>query len=249
MDPAAVEEEGETEGAAVEEEAPAAAPPRPNKKGVSKKSKAGLKKKGASKKSKAGPKKKRARRKPKKCPHNRAKYYCKDCGGKGICVHKRYRQTCRECGGSSVFPHEKQRHTCKECYCMVRTSAPTTNSAKPARSAVVRSSAPTTNSATNARSAMVRTSAPTTNSARTARTARTWCGELERKHAEQATACRNAWASEGKKKLSACRGERSVVGAPLAAHSLLLRCAASAVLSSALLTICLWTQAEKILVW
>ena len=39
MDPAAVEEEGETEGAAVEEEAPAAAPPRPKKKGVSKKSK------------------------------------------------------------------------------------------------------------------------------------------------------------------------------------------------------------------
>jgi hypothetical protein len=86
----------------------------------------------------------------------------------------------------------------------------------------------------------VRTSAPTNDGAMTARTARTWCGELERKHDEQTTACRNDWASERKKKLSACRGERSVAGrgaALLAAHALLLRCAASAVLSSALLTI------------
>jgi hypothetical protein len=43
---------------------------------------------------------------------------------------------------------------------------------------------------------------------------------------------------EGKKKnkLSACRGEGSVVGLLLAARALPLRCAASAVLSSALLT-------------
>jgi hypothetical protein len=39
---------------------------------------------------------------------------------------------------------------------------------------------------------------------------------------------------EKKKKLSACRGEGSVVGPLLAARALLLRCAAGAVLSSTL---------------
>jgi hypothetical protein len=98
-DAAAIEEEGETEGAAVEDEAQAAPPPRLKKKDVSKKSKAGIKKNGASKKSKAvpkkkglpkkskghpGPKKKRTRgkRQPaKKCRHNKDPYYCKQCGG------------------------------------------------------------------------------------------------------------------------------------------------------------------------
>jgi hypothetical protein len=42
---------------------------------------------------------------------------------------------------------------------------------------------------------------------------------------------------EEEKKLSACRGEGSVVGPLLAAHALLLRCAASAMLSPALLNI------------
>jgi hypothetical protein len=41
---------------------------------------------------------------------------------------------------------------------------------------------------------------------------------------------------EKKKKLSACRGEGSVVRPLLAVHALLLRCAASAMPSSTLLT-------------
>jgi hypothetical protein len=48
--------------------------------------------------------------------------------------------------------------------------------------------------------------------------------------------CSGVCASEEeakKKKLSACRGEGSAAGPPLAAHAPLLRCAARAVLSSA----------------
>jgi hypothetical protein len=51
----------------------------------------------------------------KKCPHNRQRSRCKDCGGSGICKHHRRRSTCKHCGGSSVCEHGRQRSTCKDC--------------------------------------------------------------------------------------------------------------------------------------
>ncbi len=35
----------------------------------------------------------RARR----CEHGTEKYYCKDCGGGGICVHGKQEQQCEDC--------------------------------------------------------------------------------------------------------------------------------------------------------
>ena len=37
--------------------------------------------------------------KRKKCEHGRLRYYCKDCGGSGICLHNRRRDYCKDCGG------------------------------------------------------------------------------------------------------------------------------------------------------
>lgn len=50
-----------------------------------------------------------------KCPHNREKYRCKDCGGKGICEHNRVRIQCKECGGSQICKHNKFKASCKDC--------------------------------------------------------------------------------------------------------------------------------------
>ena len=50
-----------------------------------------------------------------KCPHDRQRYYCKDCGGKGICEHGRQRSRCKECGGSAFCEHGRRRSQCKEC--------------------------------------------------------------------------------------------------------------------------------------
>jgi hypothetical protein len=38
----------------------------------------------------------------KKCPHNRQRSVCKDCGGASICEHNRQRSTCKDCGGASI---------------------------------------------------------------------------------------------------------------------------------------------------
>jgi len=35
-----------------------------------------------------------------RCPHDRLKRTCKDCGGPAICIHKKRKSTCRECGGN-----------------------------------------------------------------------------------------------------------------------------------------------------
>ena len=48
------------------------------------------------------------------CPHGRARYVCKDCGGKGICEHGRERYGCKECGGSGLCEHGRQRRNCKK---------------------------------------------------------------------------------------------------------------------------------------
>lgn len=50
-----------------------------------------------------------------KCPHNKRKSRCKDCGGGSICEHNRVKESCKECGGSSFCEHNKIKSTCKEC--------------------------------------------------------------------------------------------------------------------------------------
>jgi hypothetical protein len=50
-----------------------------------------------------------------KCIHDKIKYYCKDCGGKGICEHNRRKHNCKECGGSQICEHNKRKSDCKEC--------------------------------------------------------------------------------------------------------------------------------------
>ena len=50
-----------------------------------------------------------------KCPHNKNKSICKDCGGSGICSHDKNIKICKECGGSSLCPHNIQKQYCKEC--------------------------------------------------------------------------------------------------------------------------------------
>jgi hypothetical protein len=39
----------------------------------------------------------------KKCPHNRVKNDCSDCGGASVCEHGRRRRQCGICGGISVY--------------------------------------------------------------------------------------------------------------------------------------------------
>ena len=50
-----------------------------------------------------------------KCPHNRQKSRCKDCGGGSICEHNRRRSRCKECGGGSICEHNRRRSRCKDC--------------------------------------------------------------------------------------------------------------------------------------
>jgi hypothetical protein len=52
---------------------------------------------------------------PAKCPHNRQKSRCKECGGASICEHNRQRSQCKECGGASICEHNRRRSRCKEC--------------------------------------------------------------------------------------------------------------------------------------
>ena len=50
-----------------------------------------------------------------KCPHDKRRTRCKDCGGGSICIHGKQRATCKDCGGSQICIHGKQRATCKDC--------------------------------------------------------------------------------------------------------------------------------------
>jgi hypothetical protein len=50
-----------------------------------------------------------------KCPHNRQRRGCKECGGSSICEHNRKRSSCKECGGASICEHNRQRSNCKDC--------------------------------------------------------------------------------------------------------------------------------------
>ena len=51
----------------------------------------------------------------KKCPHNRKKRICRECGGSSICEHNRQRSSCKSCGGSSICEHNRIRSRCKSC--------------------------------------------------------------------------------------------------------------------------------------
>jgi hypothetical protein len=55
-------------------------------------------------------------RERKKCLHGFIDngYFCRDCGGKGICEHKRRRHQCKECDGS-FCEHKRRKDRCKDC--------------------------------------------------------------------------------------------------------------------------------------
>ena len=44
-----------------------------------------------------------------RCPHDRIRSRCKECGGSGICQHQRTRSRCKECGGAGMCPHRRRR--------------------------------------------------------------------------------------------------------------------------------------------
>ena len=49
------------------------------------------------------------------CPHNKKKYYCKECGGAGICEHNKQKHTCVDCKGSQICEHNKNKRYCRQC--------------------------------------------------------------------------------------------------------------------------------------
>ena len=51
----------------------------------------------------------------KKCPHEKRKSRCKDCGGSEICTHNRVRYTCKDCKGDGICEHNRERYHCKDC--------------------------------------------------------------------------------------------------------------------------------------
>ena len=50
-----------------------------------------------------------------KCPHNKFKSKCIDCGGGSICEHKKRKIYCKECGGTAICEHNRIKYSCKEC--------------------------------------------------------------------------------------------------------------------------------------
>lgn len=50
-----------------------------------------------------------------KCPHNKYKSKCIDCGGGSICEHKKLRIYCKDCKGSSICEHNRIKYSCKDC--------------------------------------------------------------------------------------------------------------------------------------
>lgn len=51
----------------------------------------------------------------KKCEHNKQKYLCVDCKGKGICDHNKIKAICKDCQGVSICKHNRIKHNCKDC--------------------------------------------------------------------------------------------------------------------------------------
>lgn len=52
----------------------------------------------------------------KKCPHNKLVYFCKECGGKGLCKHEKSKFACTICRTSGTFcKHNRSKYLCIEC--------------------------------------------------------------------------------------------------------------------------------------
>ena len=51
----------------------------------------------------------------KKCPHNKQKYLCIDCKGKGICSHNKQKSICKQCKGASICSHNRIKQQCTLC--------------------------------------------------------------------------------------------------------------------------------------
>jgi hypothetical protein len=50
-----------------------------------------------------------------KCPHEKQKAQCKECGGSSICEHGKQKSTCKDCGGTSICQHGKHKPICRDC--------------------------------------------------------------------------------------------------------------------------------------
>ena len=50
-----------------------------------------------------------------KCPHNKSKSKCIECGGGSVCEHKKQKIYCKDCGGTAICEHNKVKYSCKEC--------------------------------------------------------------------------------------------------------------------------------------
>jgi len=50
-----------------------------------------------------------------KCPHDKRKSRCVECGGSEICEHGKERSKCVECKGSYICEHNRQINQCKYC--------------------------------------------------------------------------------------------------------------------------------------
>jgi len=50
-----------------------------------------------------------------KCTHGKQKYYCVECGGKGMCIHGTQTYYCVECKGNGICDHSKRRNECFIC--------------------------------------------------------------------------------------------------------------------------------------
>jgi len=46
-----------------------------------------------------------------KCPHNKFKSKCIDCGGGSICEHKKRKIYCKECGGTAICEHNRIKYS------------------------------------------------------------------------------------------------------------------------------------------
>ena len=50
-----------------------------------------------------------------KCEHDKIKYQCMQCKGKGICQHDKRRSRCIDCNGSEMCEHYRRKEMCKDC--------------------------------------------------------------------------------------------------------------------------------------
>ena len=51
----------------------------------------------------------------KKCPHDKIKFFCRDCNGGAFCKHDKNKYECRECNGSIFCIHDKRKRVCRIC--------------------------------------------------------------------------------------------------------------------------------------